>query len=209
MKRTTLPAALLALTLLLTACGGQREFQRGTVEGQTYTSEFLGLMCTAPEEFTYLEDQEIARLNDISLDSINDETLAQEMRQQLEDGSQVQDMYLMTEDGLCWISITVDKLDTGSVDMEAFVASGVAQASSAYESIDGMENVVSAAQPVTFLDNQYSGILTTASYNGFPVCSLQVCIPVEPYICAITFTSYVEDHTEEMMTFFSAITAEN
>lgn len=205
MKQTRLPAALLALLLLLTACGEKTVFQRGLVEGQTYTSEFLGLTCTAPEEFTYLTDQEIAQLNDITLEGMTDEALSQEMRQQLEDGSQVQDMYLMTEDGRYWISITIDQLSEEDIDMEAFVASGVTQAESAYRSIDGMENVASAAQTVTFMGSQYSGIVTTATYNGFPVCSLQVCIPLEQYICAITFTSYVEDHTDDMMTFFSPI----
>lgn len=205
MKQIRLPAALLALILTLTACGQQLVFQRGTVEGQTYTSEFLGLTCEAPEDFSYLSDEEIARLNDITLESMTNEALSEEMRQQLEDGSQVQDMYLMTEDGRYWISITIDQLENSDIDMDAFIASGVTQAESAYQSIDGMEDVASTAQTVTFMGGQYSGIITTAAYNGFPVCSLQVCIPLEQYICAITFTSYVEDRTDEMMTFFSAV----
>ena len=68
-----------------------------------------------------------------------------------------------------------------------------------------MEDVTSAAQTTSFLGSEYSSILTTAVYNGFPAQSLQVCIPVEQYICVVTFTSYVEDHTDEMMGFFSAI----
>ena len=64
MKQIKIPAMLLALALTLTACAaGQKTFQRGSVEGRTYTSEFLGLTCTAPEEFAYLSDQEIAEMN--------------------------------------------------------------------------------------------------------------------------------------------------
>ena len=200
MKRVTFPAMLLVLALLLTACAaGQKSFQRGSVEGQTYTSDFLGLTCTAPETYSYLSDEEIAALNDIALDSMTDEAL--------EAGSQVQDMYLMTEDGRQWVSITVDKVTDGktAIDMDAFLTEGIAQATAAYESIDGMEDVTSAAQTTSFLGSEYSSILTTAVYNGFPARSLQVCIPVEQYICVVTFTSYVEDHTDEMMGFFSAI----
>lgn len=207
-KRIMIPALLLVLALSVTACGaGQKTFQRGSVEGQTYSSEFLGLTCTAPEEFRYLSDQEIAQLNDIALDSITDSGLAKEMRQRLEEGSQVQDMYLMTEDGRHWISITVDQVTDGKseVDMDAFVANGVTQAEEAYGAIDGMEDVVSAAQTATFLGKEYDSILTTATYNGFPAQSLQVCIPVGRYICVVTFTSYVEEQTAEMMDFFSAI----
>ena len=97
MKQIKIPAMLLALALTLTACAaGQKTFQRGSVEGRTYTSEFLGLTCTAPEEFAYLSDQEIAEMNSITLESGED--LASAMKQRLEDGGQVQDMYLMTED---------------------------------------------------------------------------------------------------------------
>ena len=138
---------------------------------------------------------------------MTDEALVAEMRQRLEAGSQVQDMYLMTEDGRQWVSITVDKVTDGktAIDMDAFLTEGIAQATAAYESIDGMEDVTSAAQTTSFLGSEYSSILTTAVYNGFPARSLQVCIPVEQYICVVTFTSYVEDHTDEMMGFFSAI----
>lgn len=210
MKRVTFPAMLLVLALLLTACAaGQKSFQRGSVEGQTYTSDFLGLTCTAPETYSYLSDEEIAALNDIALDSMTDEALVAEMRQRLEAGSQVQDMYLMTEDALHRVGITVDKVTDGktAVDMAAFIENGITQAEEYYAAIEGMTDVGAAAQTTKFLGGEYDSILTTATYNGFPTQSLQVCIPLEQYICVVTFTSYVEDRTDEMMGFFSTIAA--
>ncbi len=207
-KRIKIPAMLLALALTLTACAaGQKTFQRGSVEGRTYTSEFLGLTCTAPEEFAYLSDQEIAEMNSITLESGED--LASAMKQRLEDGGQVQDMYLMTEDALHRVGITVDKVTDGktAVDMAAFIENGIAQAEEYYAAIKGMTDVGAAAQTTKFLGGEYDSILTTATYNGFPTQSLQVCIPLEQYICVVTFTSYVEDRTDEMMGFFSTIAA--
>ena len=205
-KKIKIPAMLLALALTLTACAaGQKTFQCGSVEGRTYTSEFLGLTCTAPEEFAYLSDQEIAEMNSITLESGED--LASAMKQRLEDGGQVQDMYLMTEDALHRVGITVDKVTDGktAVDMAAFIENGIAQAEEYYAAIEGMTDVGAAAQTTKFLGGEYDSILTTATYNGFPTQSLQVCIPLEQYICVVTFTSYVEDRTDEMMGFFSAI----
>lgn len=207
-KRIKIPAMLLALALTLTACAaGQKTFQRGSVEGRTYTSEFLGLTCTAPEEFAYLSDQEIAEMNSITLESGED--LASAMKQRLEDGGQVQDMYLMTEDALHRVGVTVDKVTDGktAVDMAAFIENGIAQAEEYYAAIEGMTDVGAAAQTTKFLGGEYDSILTTATYNGFPTQSLQVCIPLEQYICVVTFTSYVEDRTDEMMGFFSTIAA--
>lgn len=209
MRRATIPALLLVLALTLTGCAaGGKDFRHGTVEGRTYTSEFLGLMCTAPETFRYMSDSEIAEMNSVTTDEKT--TLADALHQRLEDGGQVQDMYLITEDGLYRVGISVDKENNkgADVDMDAFIANGIAQAKSAYAAIDGMEDVTSEAQTTQFLGSEYQSILTTATYNGFPTQSLQVCIPVGQYICVVTFTSYVEDHTAEMMGYFSAMTTE-
>lgn len=146
-------------------------------------------------------------MNSITLESGED--LASAMKQRLEDGGQVQDMYLMTEDALHRVGITVDKVTDGktAVDMAAFIENGIAQAEEYYAAIKGMTDVGAAAQTTKFLGGEYDSILTTATYNGFPTQSLQVCIPLEQYICVVTFTSYVEDRTDEMMGFFSTIAA--
>ena len=146
-------------------------------------------------------------MNSITLESGED--LASAMKQRLEDGGQVQDMYLMTEDALHRVGITVDKATDGktTVDMAAFIENGIAQAEEYYAAIEGMTDVGAAAQTTKFLGGEYNSILTTATYNGFPTQSLQVCIPLEQYICVVTFTSYVEDRTDEMMGFFSTIAA--
>ena len=94
-----------------------------------------------------------------------------------------------------------------AVDMAAFIENGIAQAEEYYAAIEGMTDVGAAAQTTKFLGGEYDSILTTATYNGFPTQSLQVCIPLEQYICVVTFTSYVEDRTDEMMGFFSTIAA--
>ena len=110
-KRVSYLTLALALVLSLTACSiGSKKFERGVVEGQTYTSQFLGLTCTAPAEYTYLNDQEIAQLNDLTADVVDSEELVKQMRESLENGNQVQDMYLMTADGLQTVNVIVFKV---------------------------------------------------------------------------------------------------
>ena len=210
MKRVSYLALVLALVLSLTACSiGSKKFERGVVEGQTYTSQFLGLTCTAPAEYTYLNDQEIAQLNDLTADVVDSEELVKQMRESLENGNQVQDMYLMTADGLQTVNVMLVKVSAkgAAVDMAAFADMGKDQVVSAYQSM-GMTDVEASRETVTFMGQQYEGICTSATYTDVPVTTVQVCMQVGDYVCVITFTSYVEDHTPEMMDFFSPLATE-
>lgn len=210
MKRVSYLALALALVLSLTACSfGSKKFERGVVEGQTYTSQFLGLTCTAPAEFTYLSDEEIAQRNHLAAEAVDDEELAKQMRESLENGNQVQDMYLMTDDGLQTVNVMLVKVSAkgATVDMTAFTKMGMEQIISGYESAD-MTDVEASRETVTFMGQQYEGICATAAYHDAPVTTVQVCMQVDNYVCVITFTSYVEDRTSEMMDFFSPLAAE-
>lgn len=210
MKRVSYLTLVLALVLSLTACSiGSKKFERGVVEGQTYTSQFLGLTCTAPAEYTYLNDQEIAQLNDLTADVVDSEELVKQMRESLENGNQVQDMYLMTADGLQTVNVMLVKVSAkgAAVDMAAFADMGKDQVVSAYQSM-GMTDVEASRETVTFMGQQYEGICTSATYTDVPVTTVQVCMQVGDYVCVITFTSYVEDHTPEMMDFFSPLATE-
>ena len=210
MKRVSYLTLALALVLSLTACSiGSKKFERGVVEGQTYTSQFLGLTCTAPAEYTYLNDQEIAQLNDLTADVVDSEELVKQMRESLENGNQVQDMYLMTADGLQTVNVMLVKVSAkgATVDMTAFTKMGMEQIISGYESAD-MTDVETSRETVTFMGQQYEGICATAAFNDVPVTTVQVCMQVDNYVCVITFTSYVEDRTSEMMDFFSPLAAE-
>ena len=210
MKRVSYLALALALVLNLTACSiGSKKFERGVVEGQTYTSQFLGLTCTAPAEFTYLSDEEIAQRNHLAAEAVESEELVKQMRESLENGNQVQDMYLMTADGLQTVNVMLVKVSAkgAAVDMAAFADMGKDQVVSAYQSM-GMTDVEASRETVTFMGQQYEGICTSATYTDVPVTTVQVCMQVGNYVCVITFTSYVEDHTPEMMDFFSPLATE-
>lgn len=207
-----LSAALaLVLALSLTACGADSpKFERGVVDGQTYTSDFLKLTCTVPAEFSYLTDAEMAEINNIAADNLSDTDLAQQLQDNLENGSQVQDMYAMTEGGLQTINVMLSKVDAqgAEVDMAAFADLSMEQAKTAYQSM-GMTDVEGSRETVTFMGQQYEGIRLTATYDGnAPVYCVQVYMQEGDYVCVVTFTSYIEDTTADMMGYFSPLNAE-
>lgn len=209
-KTIKILAAALALTLVMTACGAaQKAFQRGTVDGQTYTSEFLGLVCTVPAEYSYLSDTEMAELNQLAADSLTDSELVAQMRQRMEDGAQVQDMYAMTEGGLQTVNVMLSKLESeGKVDMAAFADLAIDEVKRAYQSI-GMSDIEASHETVDFMDSQYESVYMTAIYEeSAPVYCRQVYMQQGEYVCVISFISYVDDHIAEMMDFFSPVASE-
>ena len=49
----------------------------------------------------------------------------------------------------------------------------------------------------------------TATYDGnAPVYCMQVCMQEGDYVCVVTFTSYIEDTTADMMGYFSLLSTE-
>ena len=82
MKKLLAIVLVMAMLCSLTACGTltdilmqqmQKEYSRGTMEGQTYESEFLGIGCKLPETWSFYDDEEIKKLNKDTIDMLGDE----------------------------------------------------------------------------------------------------------------------------------------
>ena len=119
-------------------------------------------------------------------------------------------MYAMTEGGLQTINVLLSKVDAqgAEVDMAAFADLGMEQSKTAYQSM-GMTDVKASRETVTFMGQPYEGIRLTATYDGnAPVYCTQVCMQEGDYVCVVTFTSYIEDTTADMMGYFSLLSTE-
>ena len=170
MKRVSYLALALALVLSLTACSfGSKKFERGVVEGQTYTSQFLGLTCTAPVEYTYLSDEEIAQRNHLAAEAVDSEELVKQMRESLENGNQVQDMYLMTADGLQTVNVMLVKVSAkgATVDMTAFTKMGMEQIISGSDKAKKRIKRATFKNSMTFLEimKRYAAFVDKNDFN--------------------------------------------
>lgn len=72
---------LLAIAMLtaLCACGMGAELSRGTVVGDVYQSEYLGLKFEKPSSWVYSTDEEIASAINVAVDTLLDENFAKAM----------------------------------------------------------------------------------------------------------------------------------
>ena len=82
----------------------EEEFERGTIDGDTYRSEFFGISYTLPEDYEFATDEQLAEMANITTDMLEDEA----SQKALESGRVLFDMYAYAPDGQN-ISITIEK----------------------------------------------------------------------------------------------------
>ena len=204
-------ALALMMTLALCACGQEPAtieedptFTRGTVDGQAYTSEFAGLQYTAPEGWTYLSDEEIAKLNGITA-AVGDEDFAAQLEENLESGMQVQDMQVMSTDGKS-VSVVMAKMngDGQTVDMAAFADATVEGMVSTYQSM-GMEDAAATRGTVEIAGESCEAISLQGTLLNVLVYTKTACVQRGDYLCMITASTTTEDVTADMLAGFTAL----
>lgn len=205
-------SALLLVLLMMGAlfgCAPKEElYAPGTVSARTYENVLLGLQCIAPADWSYLTEAELLQLGDVPA-AEEEQTLSERLTVHLNGGGQVQDMYVMTEDGLQTINVMVTKIDLAAQEMAIadFADLGAEEVREVYASM-GITEVEMKRERVTFLDEEVEAIRLSGAYEDVPLYSLQLCLERGPYICVVTFNSYVEDNTETLMKFFHPLAVE-
>ena len=210
--KKSITACLLLLLFLLSGCGEKEElFTPGRVSSRTYENTTLGLQCIAPADWDYLTEAELLQLGEVPAvqEGEEEQTLSQRLTAHLNNGGQVQDMYVMTADGLQTVNVMVTKFDLAEQEMDiaAFTDLAKDELESVYRSM-GIAEVETVREQVTFLDEQCEAVRLSGYYSDVPLHSLQLCMQRGSYICVVTFNSFVEDNTEMMMKFFHPLTVE-
>ena len=91
MRQWILAALVICILGTVTACSSgadgettvestekEKELSRGTVDGNVYTSEFIGLSFTKPDMWVYSTDEEIAQLMDVGAEILNSSNFSAE-----------------------------------------------------------------------------------------------------------------------------------
>ncbi len=173
-------------------------FSLGTVEGDTYKNEMLGIGCKLPG-WTYADEQEIAEQNEWTA-----EMMSEDLAERLKDSDNVMLMEASSEDGLTNININVQhigNLASKVVSEQDFVDAAYPEISNALTEV-GVENVKVEKADITVLGEQHAGMVTTGEYMGIAIYQRQFSLIGNGYMASITITSYQDDVTEELLDAF-------
>ena len=196
--------AAFSLVAALSACGAksedERPLQRGTTEGNTYTSTFAGFGCTLGEEWTFRSEEELLEMAGIVAGAVSDEELSELLQQ----SNVVYDMYASRDEGRCSINVVYEKLrvlQSLRYDEEKYLNERQEQLSSALYSMGFALGSVSLGT-TEFAGRTCQNLVIDSSYNGVPFYEELVVIKRYNYMIAVTFGSYGENTLGEMKAAF-------
>lgn len=181
-----------------------KDFSIGETKDKTYTNEFFGLKLTVADDWSLLNDQEIAAITSTVKDNISDA----EIKEAIDSGDTRFIMYAMKNDKTQNVNITVQKLPYNTqltdFDINAYVESSVEQTKELLPQ-NGFENLDVKKTEITFLSEKTPAIKISAKYKGNDIHETQVYCFKGSYMASITATSSGTDNTENILNTFTKL----
>lgn len=183
----------------------QKEFALGTITGNKYESEFLGLGAEFGANWTVYTKEQIMELNNIIDDTMNDE----DIKEILSNADVVYDLYAMNmQDGRS-VNIVLEPVDklTALVTTEEQYINNALSGNIFESALEGMgySNIQAEESTATFLSKERKSIRITAEINGVAFYEELVVIKQGNYFAVITVSSLLDDMTENLFSQFYSL----
>lgn len=222
-KLTGLLALLLALAMVLCACGETREdvggsvtpttgeetlpegntMSIGRIEGGTYTNEYMGFAMDLDSTWQYYTADELQELPD----NVAEMFEGTEVGDAIDTVSQFTDMMAESVEQLASVNVLYQKMDMqtrllyAAMDDETILDATLAQSDALIDAYSAAGIDVSDLEKVTvnFLGQERVALKTTSTMQGVDYYTLQVFdYHLGQYSVTITFASFIEDKTEAL-----------
>ena len=172
----------------------------GTIDGNTYTNETLGLRCELDANWYVYTEAELASLMGVVADTLSDTDIGDAV----ENSQSVTVFFAMDTTTYGNLNIAVSKNSMYSLSEENFVALMVPQMKPLLEQ-SGFENVICTEAEFKFAGQTHTGIDITATVQGMTVYERQVYLMADSCMYVVTATAYEENGAQPMLDTFTAL----
>lgn len=180
-------------------------FSIGTIDGSLYTNSFVGVQCDLPSPWYYCTGDELAFINNWTLDNI--EFSNDSAAEAIKNGSVSIIMYAENLDTAQNVNITVQYFGYAVEDytpIEDLIDNSNASLEYAL-SVQGVEDLSVVRSTTTFLGETVPCTVVSGLLNGTPIYEQQVFISLGDYHATLTVASLSgENTTQEILDCFSA-----
>ena len=208
MKKIVSVFLSLLLIVSLAACGGksaaeEAELHRGTVEDNVYTSQFLGIRLTVDEDWIIADDEQLAELSGMVLDSFTDE----DVKAQIEKGGSVMDLYALNQADGSSVNINFQKLSFISgvlVSEDAYAEETMKQLPDTLASSGITVSKLEKAN-VTFAGKEHVALTMEGTVQDLPLYETIVLVKTGSYMACVTAATFFEDTTADLLAMFQPL----
>lgn len=175
----------------------------GTVEGDVYENETLGLGCKLTG-WTFASSEDLAAENEWAANLVGDE-----LREQLEKSDTFMDMFAEYSDDDSYMNVNVNVenmtlIANALLDEQDYVDAAYPEMADALQQA-GFDNVQVEKATVNLAGDDHPGMIITSEYQGIQVFQKQVCVKCGQYMVSITASVYNTDRTDEILSLFYKI----
>lgn len=180
-------------------------YEMGTIDGSTFTNDFMGISCTLPEDWVYASEAEIAELNGVVIEMFEDNEQVAEL---MENASCIYDVVAYSGDGLCNFNLIAENMGIlygFLIDEKDYAELTVEQVKGIYDTA-GYTNVQSEITEREIFGEDHVVIYTTSTMpeeqGGMDMFQLQILKKNGDFMGVLSIASFVEDRTEEIASWF-------
>ena len=184
------------------------EFTMGTVSGNSYRNELLGIAVDFPDNWVVYNEEQLAEINGLVAGAMNDENAAEA----LENGSVFYNLFASGDEGINSVNIVYEDLgilNSMLMDEELYANLSLDSIVTELEA-QGLKDVEGYAETVTFAGAPHAAISLSGKYyyssdDYYDFFEEIVCIKQGRYMGDITFAALVYDNIDEIMGYFYSI----
>ncbi len=172
------------------------ELSLGKTENNRYYNDYFGISCTLPSDWAFYTDEEIRELNNLAMDSFDED-----ITEALENATIIYDMFAQDSYGFSSTNVTMEKLtatQTVFLDLKENIEALLPAMEQSYANM-GYTNIQTAYTKVTVGGKEYDGMTVSAQIQGIDVYSVSFCYKRAYYLVNINVTSFITDETETLL----------
>ncbi len=178
----------------------------GSISGNTYENKYFNVKYTLGDNYRFATEDEIKTLNSAlgDLDAIKDNKAA---KKALDEGAVMTVAYAMDSTKGKTLTVVIQSVNSivGSlINEEAILTAGKADVEKGLEA-QGLSNVTSEVENVTFLGEEHPSLKITGTINGAVLNERMVCLVKGNYIILFAASGLDNDFDSELL---SATTVE-
>lgn len=187
MKKLFIIVLVLVMALSLCSCKEtdigeivNKEISHGTIDGNVYTSDYLGITFNAPDGWKYATDEELAAMVDAALDITDYNSLLYELQV-------VYDMMAVDPLTNSNVIINFENLSvTGNENMT--VDEYVEITKNSLNAVEVFTYTFGGEEKITFGGKEYTKVSAVCEYNGVVMKQVYYVTKIDNYIAYIIVT---------------------